>query len=323
MTDDCKFFVPGPTWVRPALLQELARPMIGHRSAEFKDLFRHIVAGVQPWFATTQDVLVFTCSGTGTMEAAIENCVPRRVLVTTCGAFSERWVGVGESVGLEVDRVDAGWGHAVDADAVRDHLASRRGHYDAVTITQNETSTGITNDVKAIADAVHDASPDTLILVDSVSSLAGVPMLFDEWNIDVCFAGSQKCMSLPPGIAVCAVSQRALERATKTPYRGSYFDFVQYKKHADDGGVPQTPSIPHFYALAAQVDYIANEGLENRFERHRAMQRATIERTAAFADLASDREYASPTVTTLKPKTKKADDIRNAMKQRGFTLGGG
>ena len=128
---------------------------------------------------------------------------------------------------------------------------------------------------------------------------------------------------MPPGITVLAVSQQALARAQKVPYRGTYFDFLSYKKHADDGGVPATPSIPHFYALAAQLDHILRgETLEARFQRHVAMREMTIERTARFAKLASDRLHASATVTALEP-ARSAEEIRSAMKERGYTIGGG
>src|SRR5438874_632528 len=149
----CKYFIPGPTWVRPDLLQEMTRPMIGHRSAEFKALFARIVPDLKTLFATAQDAFVATCSGTALMEAALLNAAKQRVLVTTCGAFSERWLAIAESLGLEVDRLDAGWGHAVDPQELADQLASRRAHYDAVTITHNETSTGVTNDVQALTRA--------------------------------------------------------------------------------------------------------------------------------------------------------------------------
>src|SRR5687768_328077 len=167
MTETAKYFVPGPTWVRPEILQEMTRPMIGHRSNEFKELFRRINADLKTLFATTQTTFVVTASGTGVMQAALENCVKRRVLVTTCGAFSERWYNIGESLGYEVDRQDADWGQAIDPDALADHLARhQRAHYDAVTITHNETSTGVTNDVPALAQVVRDEAPDALVLVD-------------------------------------------------------------------------------------------------------------------------------------------------------------
>jgi len=169
---------------------------------------------------------------------------------------------------------------------------------------------------------VHDESPETLVLVDAVSSLGGIPLRFDEWQLDIAFASVQKCIALPPGISVVAVSPRSLERAKKTPYRGTYFDFLSYKKHADDGGVPSTPSIPHFYALAKQLDDILAEGLEARFARHIAMRDTTIERTSKYARLAADRSHASPTVSALAP-VRNPDELRAEMKKRGFTLGGG
>ena len=151
----------------------------------------------------------------------------------------------------------------------------------------------------------------------------GIPVRVDEWGLDVCFASVQKAIALPPGIALVAVSAQTLARARKMPYRGTYFDFLNYKKHADDGGVPSTPSIPHFYALAAQLDYILRvETLEARFRRHVTMRDTTIARTSKFAKLASDRAHASATVSALAP-VRPPDELRAAMKQRGYTLGGG
>ena len=319
----CKFFNPGPTWVRPEILQELARPVIGHRSPEFRDLYGGILTNLKPLFGTTGDAFVVTSSGTGVMQAALENCVGRRVLVTTCGAFSERWFAIAQSLGLEVDRLDAGWGKAVDPEALADHLASRRTHYDAVTLTHNETSTGVTNDIAALAQAVRDESAGTLVLVDAVSSLGGIPMRFDEWGIDVCLASVQKGLALPPGITVAAMSKAALERAKKLPYRGTYFDLVQYKEKADDLTVPSTPSISHFYALGAQLDHIVRqEGLDARYERHRRMRDTTLQRSAKYAKAASDPAHASCTVSALQP-VKSPELIRGEMKKRGYTLGGG
>lgn len=319
-----KYFVPGPTWVRPEILQELTRPMIGHRSAEFLDLFRRINRDLKELFATKQTTFVMTASGTGVMQAALENCVARRVLVTTCGAFSERWYNIAESLGYEVDRLDGGWGRAIDPEELASHLTKHhRAHYDAVTITHNETSTGVTNDVAALTAVVRDEAPDALVLVDSVSSLGGIPVDFDSWGVDVCFASVQKAIALPPGITVVAVSDQAIERAKKHPYRGTYFDFVAYKDNADKDSVPSTPSIPHFYALAAALEHILRvEGLEARHERHRRMRAITHERTAPYARIAADPEHASATVTALTPILA-PDTIRAEMKKRGFTLGGG
>ena len=324
MTESAKYFVPGPTWVRPEILAEMTRPMIGHRSSEFKDLFRRINRDLKELFATSQTTFVMTASGTGVMQAALENCVARRVLVTTCGAFSERWYNIAESLGYEVDRLDAGWGHAIDPGTLADHLARhQRAHYDAVTITHNETSTGVTNDVAELAAVVREEAPDALVLLDAVSSLGGIPVEFDRWGVDVCMASVQKCIALPPGITVVAVSDAALTRAKKHPYRGTYFDFVAYKDKADEDSVPSTPSIPHFYALAAQLEHIMRgEGLQARFERHRQMRDLTHQRIARHARLASDPAVASNSVTAVAPVLP-PDTIREEMKKRGYTLGGG
>jgi aspartate aminotransferase-like enzyme len=324
MSEPARYFVPGPTWVRPEILAEMTRPMMGHRSTEFRELFRRINLDLKQLFATSQTTFVMTASGTGVMQAALENCVARRVLVTTCGAFSERWYNIAESLGYEVDRLDAGWGKAVDPGELGDHLARHhRAHYDAVTITHNETSTGVTNDVPALAAVVREEAPDALVLVDAVSSLGGIPVTFDEWGIDVCMASVQKCIALPPGITVAAVSDNALARARKHPYRGTYFDFVAYKEKADEDSVPSTPSIPHFYALAAQLEHILRgEGLPARFDRHRRMREITHQRVSRYAKLASDPEFASNSVTAVAPVLP-PDTIRNEMKALGYTLGGG
>ena len=323
MSNECKFFIPGPTWVRPAILAEMTRPMIGHRSAEFRELFGRIRRDLKTLFETASDALVITASGTGVMQAALENCVKRRVLVTTCGAFSERWFAIAQSLGYEVDRLDAGWGKAIDPEELAAHLGSRHAHYDAVTLTHNETSTGVRNDVESLSRVVHEEAPDALVLVDAVSSLGGMPVRFDAWGLDVALASVQKGLALPPGITVLAVSERALDRAKKHPYRGLYFDFLNYKSKADEDSVPSTPSLPHFYALAKQLDdMLRGEGLDARFERHRKMRDITIERTSRYAKLAGDPAHASTTVSALEP-VMKPDDIRGEMKKRGYILGGG
>jgi aspartate aminotransferase-like enzyme len=323
MSNECKYFIPGPTWVRPVILAEMTRPMIGHRSAEFRELFGRIRRDLKTLFETASDALVITASGTGVMQAALENCVKRRVLVTTCGAFSERWFAIAQSLGYEVDRLDTGWGKAINPESLADHLGSRHAHYDAVTLTHNETSTGVTNDIESLSRVVHEEAPDALVLVDAVSSLGGMPVRFDAWGLDVCLASVQKGLALPPGITVLAVSERALERAKKHPYRGLYFDFLNYKSKADEDSVPSTPSLPHFFALAKQLDdMLRGEGLDARFERHRKMRDITIERTSRYAKLAADPAHASTTVSALEP-VMKPDDIRGEMKKRGYTLGGG
>ena len=322
--DPCRFFNPGPSWVRPEILAEMARPVIGHRTTEFRETYSRILDDLGSLFATKQHAFVATSSGTGILEAAMINCVPRSVLVTTCGAFSERWLNIAERLGLEADRFSAEWGKAVDPVALADFVAGRHRKYDAITITHNETSTGVMNDLETLARTIRDVAPDSLILVDAVSSLACTPILFDEWGLDVCLASVQKGLALPPGITVFAVSERAMARAETKPYRGMYFDFLEFRQRAEKREALFTPSIPHVFALATQLDAILrHETLERRWERHREMRRLTHERLSGFADLAPSPAVASVSISALRPRSSNAPEVVGAMKARGFTIGGG
>jgi aspartate aminotransferase-like enzyme len=323
-SETCRFFLPGPTWVRPDILKEMSRPIMGHRSPEFRQIVRKLLTDLQQLFGTTRNTFIATCSGTGILEAALLNCVSRRVLVTTNGAFSQRWLHLAGQLGLEADPLEHAWGEAVDPARLADHFRGRRYHYDAVTITHSETSTGVMNDLRTLARVVHEESRDTLILVDAVSSLGCAPIHFDDWGIDVCLASTQKGLALPPGITVFAVSDRAMVQTEKKPYRGLYFDFLEFQRRAAEDGVPFTPSIPHYYALSRQLDFILREEtLERRWRRHLEMRDLTLERTAPFANPVTARESASLSVSTVRPLQKPALEVVNQMKQRGFTIGTG
>ena len=263
-----KLFIPGPVEVRPEILNEMSRPPLGHRSPEFSALFGGVLAKLKQVLETEQHVFVSTSSGSGLWEAAARSCIRRKVLCCSCGAFSERWTECCESNGKDVVRLDVDYGKPNLAEAVADAL--KKEHFDAVTYCHNETSTGVRNPLEDVA-AVLKGYPDTLLLVDCVSSMAGMPIKFDEWGLDFALASSQKAFALPPGIAVAMVSEKALALAKDIPNRGYYFDLLNYKKYADKGQTNTTPSIPHIYALDRQCDDLLAEGMENRFARHRAM----------------------------------------------------
>lgn len=324
MTEPCKYFVPGPSWVRPEILAEMTAPMIGHRSTEFEAMMHALFPDLRELFRTRQNAFVAASSGTGLLEAAMTNCVQRSVLVTTCGAFSERWLAIANQLGLEVDHLEFEWGQPVDPARLAVHLEGRNHRYDAITFTHNETSTGVINDLEALVEVVRREVPDALVMVDAVSSLGSAPVLFDDWHLDVCVAGSQKGLALPPGLGVFAVSDRALETSKKEKFKSFYFDFQAFKKNADQDNVPFTPALPLVRALAKQVDYILrDEGLEARWARHREMRDRTMARTERYADLLPPSTAASPSVSTLVPKHGSAREIVAAMKSRGYTLGSG
>ncbi|HEX6850471.1 MAG TPA: alanine--glyoxylate aminotransferase family protein [Candidatus Polarisedimenticolaceae bacterium] len=291
-----RLFVPGPVEVAAENLAALARPQIGHRSPEYAELHRRVVARLQGMLGTTAPVFLFTCSSTGVWEAAIRNAVRDRVLCCMQGAFSDRWFEVAGRNGKAADALRVPWGKAIRPEAVDAALAG--GRYDAVTVVHNETSTGVMNDLGAIAGVVR-RHPGVTLLVDAVSSMSATPIPFDAWGIDVCLSGTQKAFALPPGLAIAAVSERALEKARSVPNRGYYFDFLEMKKHHDKGQTPATPATPQIQALDAQLDSIAAEGLEARYARHAALAAIVQEWARERFALFSEEGFHSPTVTCV------------------------
>ncbi len=321
-TEHKVLFTPGPTEVAPEILREMARPVIGHRGAEMQELIRDILPRARALFGTrAHDVFLTACSATALWEAAIRNCVARRVLVPVCGAFSERFYEVALSCGAEADPLHVEWGRAVGAQVVADMLAT--GRYDAVALVHNETATGVTNPLAAIAEAVR-RQGDVLLLVDAVSSLGGIPVEVDRNGIDVCLASVQKCLALPPGFSLCAVSPRALERSARRTGKGYYLDFVRLKGFFDRQMPMATPSVSHMFALRAQLQRIEREGLENRYARHRAMadlvRSWAEERFALFAEPGA----RSDTITCVaNSRGINVAEFLAALARRGFGISNG
>ncbi len=293
-----RLFIPGPTQVHPDVLAALSQPQIGHRTPEFADLFARLQPRLRQLFATRHRVYVSTSSGTGLQEAASRNCVRegRRILHAVNGAFGQRWAEVSRANGKEVVVVEAPWGKAIRPDQIAEAL--RDGPFDAVALVHNETSTGLLNPLPEIAQVVADY-PETLLLVDAVSSLGGTPIEVDRWGIDVCLTSSQKALALPAGIALAAVSDRALARAKEVAHRGYYFDFLVFEKYLARNQTPATPAIPHLFALDRQLDRILAEGLEARFARHAALARRVQEWARQRFALFAEAGYESPTVTAI------------------------
>jgi len=291
-----RLFIPGPTEVRVENLAALAQPQVGHRSAEFKALYASVIPKLRTLLRTEGKVFLFTSSSTGVWEAAIRNCVRERVLCCMQGAFSDRWLKVAESNGKQAVPLKVEWGQAITAEMIDTALAE--GGYDAITVVHNETSTGVMNRLDEIA-AVMKKYPDVSFLVDAVSSMAGTEIDVDALGIDVCLAGLQKAFSLPAGLAVAAVSDRALAKAETIEHRGYYFDLLEIAKYDSKGMTPSTPAIPQIQALDAQLDDFFAEGLEARFARHAFL--ADIVRSWARKNFAlfAAKGYESATVTCV------------------------
>ena len=315
-----KLFLPGPTEVLDEVLEKQALPLIGHRSSEFSSLYEGIVGKLKMLFGTDYHAFVFTSSGTGVLEGFIRNFVKRRVLIPVNGSFSKRWVEAAELNGKEVKALEIEWGRAIRPEMVAQEL--RSSHYDAVMVVHNESSTGLTNPLKEIAEAVREVSPDTLILVDAVSGMLGVPLELEAWGIDAVAASVQKAFALPPGLTVAYVSDRAMEFSKGVENRGMYFNFEKMLDYYNrKRQTPFTPNISLMFALDHQLNRILEEGLENRYRRHREM--ASLVQTWALErfDMFPEEGYWSPTISCISnTRGLPVGEFIQALKERGYAI---
>ena len=297
-----RLFIPGPTDVAPVVLAAQTAPMIGHRSDEFEALFAKCEAQLRTLFYTNTRVYIVAASGTGLQEAAIRNLVAGRIVCFVNGAFSQRWHDVATGCDKQVVRVDIPWNTAVKPAQVEAAItaALADGSVDAITVVHNETSTGVMSPVQAIAAVVRRLSPETLVLVDAVSSFSGARIETDAWGLDLVLTSSQKALALPPGLAFAAVSDRALAKAATVKGRGWYFDFLKLEKSLLKNTTPATPAISLMRSLGVQLDRIFAEGVEARFARHARLATRTQQWAIANGfELMAEPGYTSHTVTTV------------------------
>lgn len=251
----------------PATYEAMARPMIGHRGADFEQLYASVQPSLKKLAGTSRPFYLSTSSAWGVMEAALKNLCTKKVLNLCCGAFSDKWNGVAASMGIEAEKIQVDWGQAINPNDVAAKLSE--GGFDVVTLIHNETSTGVMNDLAAIAKVVK-SFPGVLLVVDTVSSFSAVPIDMDALGIDMVLAGVQKALALPPGLAVFSLSEAAVERASAQPNRGYYFDFMGFMKAGEKNNTPSTPSISIIFGLQHILEQVEKEGMENRFARHRS-----------------------------------------------------
>ncbi len=325
-----RFFLPGPSAVRPEVRAAMRRPVMGHRTPEMKDLLGGLQDGLRALFETSRPVYVSTSSATGLMEAAVVNLARRRILCLVCGAFSGRFAAIAEATGRAFDTLEVPWGRANDPDRLADRLAEEPGRYDLVTAVHSETSTGVLNPVDELAEVVA-GHEDVLLAVDGVSSVAGAPVEVDAWGVDFLLTGSQKALALPPGLSLAVASERALERAEGLEGRSRYFDLLEFERRIRDAQTPNTPVLPLIYALHEQLGRIADEGLEERWARHERMAR----RTRRWAEGAGGRigvelsvlappGRRSPTVTAVElPEGIPGREVAAGARERGYTIAPG
>lgn len=301
----------------------MCRPMIGHRSNDFKKLYGGIQPRLKELFGTTQPVMLSTSSAWGVMEGAVRNLVGSgKVLNCMCGAFSDKWLDVSKKCGKDAVALQVEWGQPIRGEQLREALSA--GGFDAVTLIHNETSTGVMSDIREIAAVMKDF-PETLLVVDSVSSFSVVPLPMDELGIDVLLTGSQKALAMPPGLALFAASKKAMERAATVKGRGYYFDFVEFAKNQAEDMTPSTPSISHIYALESKLDDIFTEGVAARHARHAENNGLVHEwaRKHGF-DFFAPEGFRSKSLTCI-ANNKGIDvaEMAKKAKERGFIIDGG
>lgn len=316
-----RIFIPGPTEVHSDVFAAMTHPQIGHRTPALHDLVGRVTPKLRRLFGTAGDVFCSTSSASAVLEATVRNVVRTRALALVCGAWSERWAVMCERNGVAVDRLEVPLGQAHDPAVVSERL--RDGDYDAVLMVWCETSTGVLEPLTDLASAVREHD-DVMICVDAVSALGGIELDVDALGLDVCVAGVQKAIAMPPGLAVFSVSERALARARSIESRGYYVDFVSFHDELVRDETPTTPSTAHLYALDVALDRIESETMPARAARHRdmaALSRSWAEdRFGLFPDVA----IAAPTVTCVSnPNRVELKPFLDAVRERGFQLGGG
>jgi len=273
--------------------------MIGHRSKDASELQKRISHKLQQLFYTREAVLLSTSSGSGLMEGAIRSCTLKRAAVFSVGAFGTRWYEMAAGNNVPADLFESEWGSPTTPEMIEEVLST--GKYDLIAITHNETSTGLMNPLQAIAEAVRNY-PDMVFCVDAVSSAGGSKIEVDDLGIDICITSTQKALGLPPGMAVCTFSRKAVERAQQVPCRGYYLDLLSLYDYIrkKDYQYPSTPSLSHMFALDYQLDCILAEGLDERFARHIEMAQYVRAWAQNYFELFADGRYLSNTLTTVK-----------------------
>jgi aspartate aminotransferase-like enzyme len=254
-----RLFTPGPTPLLPAAQTAMASFAAHHRTADFKALFQRVLADLKEFIGTKNDVLVLASSGTGVMEASVSNLTSPgdKVLVLTAGKFGERWTGLGRAFGCQVEVLSAPYGETFSEAEIRSRI---NPDFRAVFVQATESSTGARHDIEGIARIVRAQGDETLLVVDAITGLGTTHLDVDRWGVDVIIGGSQKALMMPPGLAYCALSERAWKRMDSTTSPRYYFDLRKERKSAAKGETAYTPATSLFAALGAALEFVRGMG---------------------------------------------------------------
>ena len=310
--------VPGPTPCPPEVLKAMAWQMVNHRGPEFHEMLTEVTENLKKVFQTKNDVLLLTGSGTGGLEAAIVNTMSPgdKVLSVSIGVFGDRFASIAKTFGADVIPLKVEWGKAADPDAMKKALKDNPG-VKAVMVTHNETSTGVTNDISAIAKVVKDAGK--LLIIDAISSLGSINLPVDEIKADVVVTASQKGWMVPPGLAMVSVSPEAWKARENAKMPNFYWDFVRAKKNYDEKKEnPWTPAISVVFAFTVALKMMLKEGINNVFARHERIGKLTREGIKKLGlPLFADPAHASNTVTAVSiPESLDGKKFRQILREQ-------
>ena len=322
--------IPGPTNVPGRVLRAIAAPTIDHRGPEFAELAREVIAGAGLLCGTSRPVALYPSSGTGAWEAALVNTLSPgdRVLAFDTGHFATLWSRMAGKLGLEVDLVPGDWRQGVQPRQVLDKLSADPGHQiKAVTVVQNETSTGAASQIPLIRAAIDTARHPALLIVDAISSLGSIDYRHDEWGVDVTIWCSQKGMMLPPGLGLNAISEKALDASHQARLPRSYWEWQPMLAAAETGLFPYTPATNLLFGLREALAMFAEEGLPAVFARHRRHAEATRRAVRGWGLeilCQNPDDYSSTLTAVMLPAGHDADQVRRLILDRyNMSLGAG
>lgn len=318
--------VPGPTPLPLEVREAQAAPMIDHRGTEFGELLREITGGLATLIGTRGEVLLLTGSGSGALEAAVVNTLSPgdRVLAVTIGSFGDRFAKIASAFGAQVERLEVPWGESADPEAIARHLAANPA-YRAVLLTHNETSTGVTNPLRELADVVRNGTGDPLLLVDGISGLGAIPFEMDAWGIDLVVSASQKAWMGSPGIAIAALGERAWTANESARMPRAYWDFAEARRWAEKGQTPWTPAVSVLFGLRVGVRRLLHEGREHTWARHAAIA-AAVQAGLEALDLrlvAAPTDRSNTVTAAWLPDGLEWGPFNAAMRAKGLIVAGG
>ena len=315
-----KLFIPGPTHVPESIMKILSTPQIGHRTEEISELIKSIIIDIKDLLYTNNNIYLVSHAATGLWEMGLRNSVQKGVLHCVNGAFSSKWVKVSETSGYNYDIIDYEWGKGVKTEDIDRMLSS--GDYDVLAMVHNETSTGVMSNLNEISDLMTSKYPDVVWLLDAVSSMAGIKIELDKLGIDFILSSTQKAWGLPAGFSICAASNKMIEKSKSIKNKGYFLDIEVYEKYFSKFQTPSTPSIPHLFGLREVLNIISNEGLDNRWKRHKEMRNYIIDwATSKGQNLFSEKGSHSYTITCIE-NTQNWDinRIYNKLLEKGYRM---